>query len=369
MPGLFTLTSGQIPSALTTLSGDSASVGLSMAFASGGQFTGLLAARPATRRAEELAAACEKASATACEPTPSWSAWANAFGGAQWLNADPATGAPAAQQAIGGGAFGGDYRIGPQTVVGLAAGLSNSNYSVAATGASGRATGAHFGLYGLQDWEAFYVNAAIAYSRFDGSATRSIAGIGNTETAKSSAVSSQLAGRIEVGRPFEVGQFERAQFGVTPFAAFQPAQLWTPGYLGIERDRKTGAPGVFALNYQPQATTSLPTFLGAQLDAETEINARPLTGWLRAAWVHEFLTDRGVTAGFTVLPGSSFTVDGARAASDAARLDFGVKVRRRQPDVAVRQRQCRALRPRPEPRRHRRPAHRLVGAAITASRR
>jgi len=41
--------------------------------------------------------------------------------------------------------------------------------------------------------------------------------------------------------------------------------------------------------------------------------------------VHEFLTSRSVTAGFTVLPGSNFTVDGARAASDAARFDFGLK--------------------------------------------
>ena len=55
------------------------------------------------------------------------------------------------------------------------------------------------------------------------------------------------------------------------------------------------------------------------------VNARPLKGWFRAAWVHEFLPDRGVTAGFTVLPGSTFSVDGARAASNAARLDLGVK--------------------------------------------
>jgi subtilase-type serine protease len=41
--------------------------------------------------------------------------------------------------------------------------------------------------------------------------------------------------------------------------------------------------------------------------------------------VHEFNTYRGVTAGFAVLPGTSFAVDGAKAASDAARFDLGVK--------------------------------------------
>jgi autotransporter-associated beta strand protein len=328
MPVLFGLSPGQIPSTLSILAGDNASVGESVAMAAGSQFAALMTNRSATRRAgeqtAELAAACHTETATACDPPPDWSAWATAFGGALWLNADPVTGSAAAQQNIGGGAFGGDYRAGPQTLVGLAAGLSDSNYSVAATGASGRATGAHFGLYGLQDWRTFYVNAAIAYSRFDGTATRSIVGIGNTETAKSSAVSSQLAGRIEVGRPFEIGQFDGGQFSLTPFVALQPSEFWLPGVVESSVTA-SGAPGVFALSYQSQATTSLPTFLGAQLDGKTEINARTLTGWLRAAWVHEFLTDRGVTTGFTVLPGSSFTVDGARAASDAARFDFGVK--------------------------------------------
>ena len=104
----------------------------------------------------------------------------------------------------------------------------------------------------------------------------------------------------------------------------QPAQLWTPAIAELSF-AQSGGPGVFALNYQSQATTSLPTFLGAQLDAETMLDSRPFKAWIRAAWVHEFLADRSVTAGFTVLPGSTFTVDGARAASNAARLDLGVK--------------------------------------------
>jgi subtilase-type serine protease len=327
MPALFSLSQGQMPYALTVLSGSNASVGLSSNMAAGGQFAALMASRTLTRRATEQTAelaACNKDAATACEPAPTWSAWGTGFGGAQWLNAEAASGAPAAQQTIGGGAFGGDYRAGPQTLVGAAVGLSSSNYSVSATGASGQATGAHFGVYGLYDAQTFYVNAALAYSRFDGNATRFIAGIGSSETAKSSAVSSQLAGRIELGRPFEVARFDGGQMGITPFVALQPAQLWTPA-IAESSFAQSGGPGVFALNYQSQATTSLPTFLGAQLDGETMLDSRPFKAWIRAAWVHEFLADRSVTAGFTVLPGSNFTVDGARAAGNAARLDLGVK--------------------------------------------
>jgi uncharacterized protein with beta-barrel porin domain len=42
--------------------------------------------------------------------------------------------------------------------------------------------------------------------------------------------------------------------------------------------------------------------------------------------VHEFLPERRVTATFVSVPTATFTVDGARAARDAARLDAGAKL-------------------------------------------
>ena len=334
MPGLYSLTANNIGYALTVLSGSNASVGQSNAVIAGGQFATLLANRAVTRRAQPQQATAELAECTATDAcqaggavsnwSGNWSAWGSAFGGAQWLNSDPGTAAPAAQQSIGGGAFGGDYRIGPQTVLGVALGLSDNNYSVGATGANGRATGFHAGLYGMHDWNGFYANGALAYSRFDGNATRPIAGIGTTETAKSSAIANQFAARLEVGRPFEFSDQPGTRLAVTPFAAFQPVFLWTPA-VSESSVTATGQPGVFALNYQAQNTTSLPTFLGAQFDATTQLDGRPFSAWLRVAWVHEFNTYRGVNAGFAVLPGTSFAVDGAKAASDAARFDLGVK--------------------------------------------
>jgi uncharacterized protein with beta-barrel porin domain len=323
MPALFSLSSSQIAGALSLLSGDSASVGLATNFAAGGQFSALLAGRAGTRRAEELAMApCDKAAA--CEPPPAWGAWATGFGGTQWLNADPVTGANPAQQTIAGGAFGADYRAGPNTLVGLAAGISSLQYWVPNAGANGQATGAHFGLYAAHDFQPYYVTGSFAYNRYDGNATRVISGIGVTETEKSSGISNQLASRVEVGRAFDVSRVTGGQVSVTPFAALQPSTLWTPG-MSETSVTQGGQPGVFGLNFQPQNTWSLPTFLGAQVDAQTEINARPLKAWVRAAWVHEFLTDRSVTTGFSVLPGTSFVVDGARAASDAARIEMGLR--------------------------------------------
>ena len=42
--------------------------------------------------------------------------------------------------------------------------------------------------------------------------------------------------------------------------------------------------------------------------------------------MHEFDPARNVSASFIALPGSGFTVDGPRAASNAARLDLGSKL-------------------------------------------
>ena len=335
--GLYGLSAAEIGHALTVLSGSNASVGQSASLAAGGQFATLLASRGAAHRAAGGTQTAQQAEAPsaplaeacvteACDAaaTANWSAWGAAFGGAQWLNADAGIGSPAAQQSIGGGAFGLDVRLGPQTLVGVALGLSDSSYWVGATGANGRATGFHAGLYGQQDWQGFYLSAALSYSRFDGTATRPIAGIGTTETARSSVIASQLGGRVEIGRAFEIAPPDGGRLAVTPFVALQPMQLWTPAY-GESSVAATGAPGVFALNYQAQSTTSLPLFLGAQFDTDTTVQGRPLSAWVRAAWVHEFLPDRNVSAGFQVLPGTSFTVDGAKAAYNAARVDIGAK--------------------------------------------
>lgn len=317
MPGLFGVSSAQLPQAIETLSGDAASVAQSAALSAGAQFTGLMTERASARRAEELACRDAAPSVDSCQAQPEWNAWAMAFGGTGWLYADAATGSSASQQTIGGTAFGGDWRVAPGTLLGLAVGLSDSSWSMTGTGAIGRATGAHVGAYGLQSLGSSYVGGALTYSRYDGSMTRPIVGVGNTETAKSTPQGSVLAGRLEVGHSFAM-----RGAALTPFAAFQPAQYWQPA-TGETSVSAAGGPGVFALSYQAQSTTSLPLFLGGQVDAAFELAARPLRSWMRLAWIHEFAPDRPVTAGFQVLPGTAFTVDGAPAASDALRIDLG----------------------------------------------
>ena len=223
-------------------------------------------------------------------------------------------------------------------------------------------------LYGLYDAQTFYVNAALAYSRFDGNATRFIAGIGSDETAKSS-------GRLEPARrkdrtrpSVRAGQGRRRS--IRRSRRSSPSSRPSSGRRQSPRraSPKAAVPGVFALNYQSQATTSLPTFLGAQLDAETDARLRGPSrpGSAPPGCMNSWPTAASRRAS-PVLPGSDFHRRRRARRQQRRPPRPRRQVCRRQPDLAVRQRQCRTVRPRAEPRRHRWPAHRLVELARTSS--
>ena len=114
-------------------------------------------------------------------------------------------------------------------------------------------------------------------------------------------------------------------YTLTPFVAIEPAALRAHAYT----ESSTivgGGPGILGLTFAARTTTSLPSFLGMQIDTRTVFsNGSVLTPYARASWVHEFEPNRQVNAAFITIPAAAFTVDGARAASDAARIDTGVK--------------------------------------------
>jgi outer membrane autotransporter protein len=48
--------------------------------------------------------------------------------------------------------------------------------------------------------------------------------------------------------------------------------------------------------------------------------------FVHAAWVHEFEPSRDITATLSTVAMPAFTIEGARAASDAARVDLGSRL-------------------------------------------
>ena len=241
--------------------------------------------------------------------------WTAGFGATRSLNGEAETGSFKQSVRNAGGVLGVDWLFAPDFRIGMAAGGSESTFSVGSLATSGRVTGGHVGGYAMKTWGAYYAAASLSYARFDNSTTRTIAGVGPTESASGRFDSDQLSGRFELGWKQAYGRIN-----VTPFVAIEPAALWQRGFT------ETGT-NVLGLDVASHTATSLPTFVGAQIDGRyLTAEGATFAPYSRVSWVHEFEPDRRVTAAFITIPGAGFTVDGARAARDAARLDAGARL-------------------------------------------
>ena len=259
-----------------------------------------------------------KALRLAGEAPRRWSVWGAGFGGDQSLHGDPVIGSADLSHRTAGGAAGVNYQADPDLLLGLAVGGSASNFSVPDRMTNGHLDGAHLGAFAVSRRGSLYASGTAGYGWFDNSTTRSIVGVGASETATGRFASNQLGGRLEVGWRQPVDRLT-----VVPFAAVQFLRLWQQGYMETSI-ASTGTPGVLGLTFQPHAVSSLPTFLGAQIETRFENhNAMAWVPYGRVSWVHEFEPTRDITASLSLLPAGGFTVDGARAASDSARVETG----------------------------------------------
>jgi autotransporter-associated beta strand protein len=339
LAGLSTLTPAQVPAALDALSGEGTSGTQEAAIGAGGQFltammeqgafwrnggtidTNGVAYGPMSYAAVKPRASVFKAMPVKAAPVaeePRYRAWFAGFDGNWTLNGEADPGSASLTHRTGGGAAGLDYRIGPNWLVGAAAGGSVSTFSVPDRATSGTLDGTHIGAYSVARWGSWYTAGALAFNAFDNQISRTIAGVGPTEMATGQFRSDMLGGRLEVG-------FKQAFNGIaiTPFAAAQFAELWQSGY-SESSVAIGGTPGVLGLTYAAQTISSLPIFLGAQFDTKVVLgNGMTSSPYARVSWVHELDPTRNITASFITLPATGFTVDGPRAARDAARVDIG----------------------------------------------
>ena len=344
--GLYGLTPSQIPAALDMLSGEGVSGTQETAFRAAGMFTSAMMDQGAfwrnretvdvngvTFAGERLAYAPAKKSKSdhqafrsllTKEPPmlqqPRWRAWLTGFDGTTKLDGEAGIGSAALSLNTGGLAGGLDYQFAPDLLAGFAMGGSSSNFAVRDRITSGHLEGVHFGGYAVKTWGSLYAAGAASFSTFRNSETRSIVGIGPSETATGSFGSNLLSGRFEAG-----WKQAFSWFAITPFAAVQPAQLWQNGFTETN-PVPVSAADPLGLSFGSRSITSLPTFLGAQFDTHFAVrNGMVLSPYARLSWVHEFKPDRAINASFIALPVAAFTVDGPRAARDAARIEAGGK--------------------------------------------
>ncbi|KIZ34276.1 autotransporter outer membrane beta-barrel domain-containing protein, partial [Rhodopseudomonas palustris] len=156
-----------------------------------------------------------------------------------------------------------------------------------------------------------YITATAAYGWQDISTDRMITAVG-TEQLRANFNANAYSGRIEAGHRWEVA--ELGGIGLTPYAAIQVTAFDLPAYA----EKSQNGAGGFALNYSAETATAARTELGLRSDKSWAMAGGLLTLRGRAAWAHDDHSDRNVSAVFQSLPGSTFTVNGARAARNAA---------------------------------------------------
>ncbi|WP_156936883.1 autotransporter domain-containing protein [Bradyrhizobium sp. WSM2254] len=238
---------------------------------------------------------------------PRWSVWASDFGGSQTTDGNAAAGSNTSSSRIGGVAAGVDFRFAPDTVAGFAMAGGGTSFSVA-NGGSGRSDLFQAGGFVRHTIGATYLSGALAYGWQDVNTNRTV--IADQLQAHFNA--NTFSGRFEAGNRTVTSWL--GGLGLTPYAAAQVTAIALPAYA----ETAVAGSNAFALSYAGKTVTDTRSELGLRTDKSFAVNDAILTLRGRAAWAHDFNTDRAASATFIALPGASFVVNGAAAARDAA---------------------------------------------------
>jgi autotransporter-associated beta strand protein len=275
---LFGLSGGNLTAALDQLSGEAATGAQKVAFQLGNQFLNLmldpfvdgrsgvggtdhpaLGFAPARETMPpEIALAYASVFKERRAPLPPvydprWTVWGGAYGGGNRTSGDPAViGSHDLSATTAGFAGGFDYRLTPDTVVGLALAGGGTNWSLAQGLGGGKSDAFQAGVYGATRSGPAYLAAAFAFTNHWMSTDRFA--VGDHLTANFNAQS--YGGRLEGGY-----RFATPYAGVTPYAAIQAQSFHTPGYT------ETGLiPNGFALAFNGRDATDTRTELGTRFD-------------------------------------------------------------------------------------------------------
>jgi uncharacterized protein with beta-barrel porin domain len=276
-----------------------------------------------------------EAAPPACASARTWRIWGTGYGGtANWAG-NGSVGSASVTGHMSGFGAGLDYQINPNFLLGFAAGGGASSFIVQDRATSGTVDAYHAALYGAWRNLNFYASGILSYDWFNDDESRfaSIPGVvlpasnfiggpyvipGFLEKPSARFDANALSGYGEAGY--------NARYGLltaTPFVGLEFASLRTGGFT----ENNQGFPSTIGLSYAARTTTSLPSFLGLQLEGKGDLpNAMGLDLWARAAWKHEFDATRSTESAFIAAPGFDFVVQGAQPPRDALVTSIGAKL-------------------------------------------
>jgi hypothetical protein len=156
---------------------------------------------------------------------PRWNTWVSGFGGTSRLDGDATVGSQNFHGNIAGGAGGVDYRVSPDAAVRFAISGGETHFSLDGGFGSGNTDFFQGGVYGkMRYWNA-YVAGAVAFGTHHVTTDRTVtigpAADHMTATFNAQSVAGRIEGGYRFGDPF---------YGVTPYAAVQVQNVFTPDY-------------------------------------------------------------------------------------------------------------------------------------------
>ncbi|WP_295850304.1 autotransporter domain-containing protein [Tardiphaga sp.] len=236
---------------------------------------------------------------------PRWNVWVSGFGGTQTTDGNVAAGTSTSSSRIGGVAVGADYWLSAQTVAGFAMAGGATNFSVA--GGGGRSDLFQLGGFVRHNIGSAYITASAAYGWQQVTTERHV----DADALRARFDTNSYSARLEAGNRYATPWLGIA---LTPYAAAQITYLDLPSYA----ETSASGTGSFALAYAGKGIAAPRSELGLRSDKSFAVSDALLTLRGRAAWAHDFNTERSASATFQSLPGASFVVNGARPARDAA---------------------------------------------------
>jgi outer membrane autotransporter protein len=213
-----------------------------------------------------------------------------------------------------GVAIGFNHRLDDGLALGGALAFSSGGFNTRKLSGDGDLTTLSLGLYASYAPAAWYVDGALGYAHGWGTVSRSISFPGIDRFAAADADSNLFLSGLETGYRLALGD----STDLTPFLGFQA--------IVVSQDsiRESGA-GAVNLEIGGRTVTSAQGLLGAELAHRLDIGLDgPLGLSLRAAWSHDLAdTDRSFDGRFEGSD-AEFTIDGAEAPRDTARVGVGI---------------------------------------------
>lgn len=239
------------------------------------------------------------------------SIWGRGFGA--WGSLDGDGNAASVSGNIGGFLAGADLPIGDLWRAGVLAGYSRTSFGINARASSGSSESYHAGLYGGADWNRIGLRTGLAYSWNSLSTDRNVSLPGGAETlsADYDAGTFQMFGELGY-------RWDLKAVAVEPFA--------NAAYVHLDTDSFQESGGVAALSGAGESTDNGFTTLGLRAASTLAAGPVPVTLRAEAGWVHAY---GDVTPASTLAfagGSSSFDVQGAPIARDAAALSAGIDV-------------------------------------------